>query len=202
LYDELLRPLKDRLIFPLARLLSPLGPTGLTIGGLGLGLVGVYGAFQGFYGLALGFWLGNRLADGLDGAVARLTGKNSDLGGYLDILADFLVYSLLPLGVFWSLQGDSSSWLALGALLASFYLNAASWMYLSALLAKDEALTSLPMPKGLVEGFESIIFLSLMLIFPSVATILAWTMTGLVMLTIVLRFIWARTILDSPKKAK
>jgi phosphatidylserine synthase len=131
-----------------------------------------------------------------------MTGKSSDLGGYLDILADFLVYSLLPLGIFWSIQGDSSSWLALGALLSSFYINAASWMYLSALLAKNEALTSLPMPKGLVEGFESIILLSLMLIFPSTAAILAWTMTCLVILTIGLRFFWARSILDSLKKGE
>ncbi len=44
------------------------------------------------YPLALTCILLNRLADGLDGAVAR-HGRISDLGGYLDIVLDFLFYS-------------------------------------------------------------------------------------------------------------
>ena len=38
----------------------------------------------------------NRLLDGLDGAVARAAG-GTDLGGFLDITMDFLVYSAIPL---------------------------------------------------------------------------------------------------------
>ena len=37
----------------------------------------------------------NRLLDGLDGAVARAAGS-TDLGGFLDITMDFLVYSAIP----------------------------------------------------------------------------------------------------------
>ena len=39
----------------------------------------------------------NRLADGLDGAIARNT-QTTDLGGYLDIVCDFLVYSGVVFG--------------------------------------------------------------------------------------------------------
>src|SRR3546814_1217422 len=46
----------------------------------------------GSYGGALALILLNRLADGLDGAVARHA-RVSDLGGYLDIVLDFLFYS-------------------------------------------------------------------------------------------------------------
>jgi hypothetical protein len=39
----------------------------------------------------------NRLADGLDGAVARLT-EPTDRGAYLDIALDFVFYAAFPLG--------------------------------------------------------------------------------------------------------
>ncbi|MEC7163683.1 MAG: CDP-alcohol phosphatidyltransferase family protein, partial [Pseudomonadota bacterium] len=39
----------------------------------------------------------NRLADGLDGAVARAQ-TPSDLGAYLDIVSDFVLWGLLPIG--------------------------------------------------------------------------------------------------------
>src|SRR3546814_13133055 len=46
----------------------------------------------GSYGWALALILLNRLGDGLDGAVARHA-RMSDLGGYPDIVLDFLFYS-------------------------------------------------------------------------------------------------------------
>src|SRR5918994_6477348 len=49
------------------------------------------------YGLALVLLALNRLLDGLDGAVARAT-RRSALGGYLDIVADYLFYAGVPLG--------------------------------------------------------------------------------------------------------
>ncbi|MEC8546359.1 MAG: CDP-alcohol phosphatidyltransferase family protein, partial [Pseudomonadota bacterium] len=39
----------------------------------------------------------NRLADGLDGAVARAQ-TPSELGAYLDIVSDFVLWGLLPIG--------------------------------------------------------------------------------------------------------
>ena len=39
----------------------------------------------------------SRIGDGLDGAVAKIAGK-TDLGGYLDIVLDFLFYGVIPIG--------------------------------------------------------------------------------------------------------
>jgi phosphatidylglycerophosphate synthase len=39
--------------------------------------------------------LANRILDGLDGAIARAKGK-TDFGGFLDIVADFAFYGLIP----------------------------------------------------------------------------------------------------------
>lgn len=46
---------------------------------------------------ALAAILCNRLMDGLDDALARIT-QTSDAGGYLDITLDFIFYSAVVLG--------------------------------------------------------------------------------------------------------
>lgn len=99
--DERLRGLKDRLLSPLVRHLEGRGvtPLRLTLTGTLFGLAAFLTASLRWWPVALVLWLINRLFDGLDGALARRCGKGSDLGGYLDILADFLVYALLPIGI-------------------------------------------------------------------------------------------------------
>ena len=62
----------------------------ITIGGFLLGLVCCYAVAQGMFAAALIFLLLNRLADGLDGAVARQTAPSA-LGAYIDIVSDFLL---------------------------------------------------------------------------------------------------------------
>ena len=44
-------------------------------------------------------WCLNRFLDGMDGVVARATKTSSDFGGYLDIVVDFTVYGVVPLGI-------------------------------------------------------------------------------------------------------
>ena len=65
----------------------------ITFIGLILGIICFIFLIQGYFLLALLFFLLNRLFDGLDGYVARHT-KVTDLGGYYDILCDFVIYSL------------------------------------------------------------------------------------------------------------
>lgn len=45
------------------------------------------------------FWLLNRALDCLDGALARHRNLQSELGGFLDLLGDFIVYALIPICV-------------------------------------------------------------------------------------------------------
>ena len=87
--DRSMRAAKDRLVRPLVARMSgrvrPLWLTALSlIGGVGGGVLAAFG----FTGLALVAWLMGRWFDALDGAIARASDEQTDLGGYLDMLAD------------------------------------------------------------------------------------------------------------------
>ena len=200
--DTFLRVPKEHLLEPLAARLEGVPPTRVTLVSLGVGLGAAGLAGGGLYGWGLGLWLLNRLLDGLDGEVARRGGRQSDLGGYLDILCDFLVYALVPVALVFS-NPSERAYLALALLLTSFYVNAGSWMFLSALLekrrrgasAKGER-TSVTMPGGLIEGAETVVFYSLFFLFPHAFTPLALLMAGLVAVTAGQRVVWARRVLE------
>ena len=128
--------------------------------------------------------------DGLDGAVARAAGTQSPLGGYLDLMADFVVYAAIPIAIWWSLRAVQSP-MPLVIMLAVFYVNAASWMLLSALIEKGDVQTSVAMPTGLIEGFETIVFYSLFLLFPAWAGELFWVFSALVAISVLQRVVWA-----------
>ncbi|MEO8578511.1 MAG: CDP-alcohol phosphatidyltransferase family protein, partial [Gemmatimonadales bacterium] len=135
--DPALRKLKDRSLDPVARALGPhISPIIVSLFSLVAGLAASFAAFQAAYWMALGFWLLNRLFDGLDGSLARVHARQTDLGGYLDILFDFAVYAALPVAIVMGMPPSEIAYVALVLLLGSYYLNAASWMYLSAILEK------------------------------------------------------------------
>ena len=97
MFDAQIRPLMDRLLNPVGRSLAARGVTAnhVTIIGVLFGLAAAVSvAFQLF---DIAFWLIllNRVADGLDGAVARAS-VTTDFGGYLDIVCDFVFYSAIP----------------------------------------------------------------------------------------------------------
>jgi phosphatidylglycerophosphate synthase len=172
-------------------------PTTVTALAAVAGLAAAAAAWQGAYLPALGLWALNRLLDGLDGTLARLTGRQSDLGAYLDILLDHLVYAAIPLGLAMA-AGTPAALVALAGLLSSFYINAASWMYLAALLEKRQAgaaargeLTGVTMPAGLIEGAETVVFYSLFLLLPGAIAPLFWLMAALVLVTVGQRARWA-----------
>ena len=70
-------------------------------------------------------WLTGQLLGGLDGPVARQHGTASDLGGYLDVVADTIAYAALPIGVAIGID-DHRTWLTVAALLGTFFLNTIS----------------------------------------------------------------------------
>ncbi len=187
--DRSLRPHKTRLLAPLAAGLESVPPLAITAGGLAIGLTGAGLAAAGRWPLALAAWLLSRLADGLDGEVARRTGQGSDRGGYLDLLADTAVYAALPLGVAAGV-GTEAAWVAAAALVASFYLNVVSLTLLAAVLEKRSAgaaargePTTTTLPPGLIEGTETVLFLSLLLLAPGWAVPLMGLMAVAVMAT-------------------
>ncbi len=195
--DNLLRHLKDRLLEPLARALPGTAPIAITLLALAIGLAGIALLTQQYYGWALLCWLLNRLLDGLDGAVARLHQRQSDWGGYVDILSDYAVYAGLPVALVVATP-STAGYLSLSFLLTCFYLNTASWMYLAAILEKRKhgaknrnELTTITMPAGLIGGTETIIFYSLFLLWPAYLVPLYLLMAGLVLVTVGQRLLWA-----------
>jgi phosphatidylglycerophosphate synthase len=197
--DSRLRPLKERLTGPLAARLAPRTAAALfTAGALGAGLGAGLAAASGAVVLSLVLWWSSRIADGLDGPVARRRGEASDLGGYLDLLGDTVVYAAIPIGVAVA-SGQRSTWIAVAVLLCTFYVNTVSWMYLSAVLEKrrsagaaPERTTSIVMPAGLIEGTETIVLYSLLLATPGWAVWWAGLMAVLVVVTVAQRVWWAR----------
>ena len=107
---------------------------GVTLAGLALGLAAAGVLAAGWpAGLALILLLASRLADGLDGAVARATEK-TDFGGYLDIVCDFIFYGAIPLA--FALRDPDANAVAAAVLLMSFYANGASFLAYAILAAK------------------------------------------------------------------
>lgn len=196
MFDILLRPLKDKLLDPLAKLLSRMfSANTVTLMSLLLGIASVIAVFYGYIGTGLIFWILNRITDGLDGAVARVTNKSSDYGGYIDIMADFLIYAALPIA--FALQSPAEAALtAVAVLLAAFYINAGAWMYLSALLEKrgrasTREVTAVTMPEGLIGGTETVIFFTLFFLLPQYLVFMYYLMAALTLISAAQRIIWA-----------
>lgn len=192
--DNSLRLVKERLLTPIALRLGALHPTALTGIGLLVGILGVIVVWQGGYLIGLLLWCLNRLLDGLDGTLARVHNRQSDLGGYLDILADFAMYAAYPVALVAS-RPTETGWVALALLLSIYYINTASWMYLSAILEKrhlaDPQMTTVAMPVGFIGGTETFIFYVLFLLFPHYVVGLFAVMIALVVFTIGQRVWWA-----------
>lgn len=199
--DATLRPTKDRVLAPLARsVLGEVHPAVFTAASLLFTLGAAVAAWEQRPLVAVAFWLVGRLADGLDGAIARARGRSTDLGGLLDIVGDTIGYAAIPLGIAAGLD-TRSGWIVVAVLLATFYVNAVSWTYLSALIEKrrtqagGEMATSVAMPRGLIEGTETIIFFTLALAVPEIATEVLAVMAGLVAVTALERVLVARRLL-------
>lgn len=119
MFDPRLNSLLGPVLKQTARLLVTAGVSanqvtvvGFLIGMLALPLLAVEA-----YSWALAMIVINRIADGLDGAVARLT-HTTDAGGYLDITFDFIFYSAVVFGFL--LANPEQNAIAAGLLLVTF----------------------------------------------------------------------------------
>ena len=132
----------------------------------------------------------NRLLDGLDGTLARLT-KPTDKGGFLDIVLDFLFYSSIPLG--FALMNIEENALAAAVLIYAFVGTGCSFLAFAVIAAKRK-MDSTDYPNksfyylgGLTEASETIFVFALMCLFPVWFTSLAYTFAVLCFITTVLR---------------
>ncbi|MCF2905993.1 CDP-alcohol phosphatidyltransferase family protein [Octadecabacter sp. CECT 8868] len=175
----------------------------VTITGLVLGLSAAFLIAIGWPFLALFLLLASRIADGLDGAVARATTK-TDFGGYLDIACDFLFYGAIPFA--FVIMNPSANAIAGAFLLTSFYFNGTSFLGYAILAEKHEMETSsqgiksLYFSNGLLEGTETIVFFVLLCLFPTSFAALAWIFGALCFATATLRLIAARRVFTTKEK--
>jgi phosphatidylglycerophosphate synthase len=193
--DARLRKLIDPPLDGAGRRLAQLGVTANSVTWTGF-LVGC-GAWAllalGSYGWALALILLNRLADGLDGAVAR-HGRVSDLGGYLDIVLDFLFYSGV---VFFFAVGRPEEALPAAFLIFSFVGTGASFLAFAAVAAKRGITTAARGEKsiyylgGLTEGSETIALFVAICLFPQHFAWFAWIFGALCWLTTSVRIYMA-----------
>jgi len=97
--DQKLRVAKDKILASVTHLVAGLGltPNQLTLLSFALGICSGHFCLVGGFTTGLLLWWLNRLVDGLDGAVARYSQRQTDFGGYLDIICDFIVYTTIPI---------------------------------------------------------------------------------------------------------
>lgn len=209
MFDISLRQVKDRAAAPLCycvpRSVSPLHITAIAfISGL---LACLTATDVGLGGWSLFFWAMNRALDGLDGAVARDRQMVTELGGFLDLLGDFIVYSLLPIAITLGQELEllvDVNWLSVALLEASFHINNFVLFYVSAVAAKREEkeLTSVTMRPALVEGFESGLLFTAMLIWPQYINFWCWAMSAAVGIGICQRVLWVVQALQKVDERK
>jgi phosphatidylglycerophosphate synthase len=165
----------------------------VTWAGFGLGLLGALCISGGWYGLAILVLGLNRLADGLDGAVARTT-KTTDFGAYLDIVLDFIVYTAVAGGF---ALADPANTVAGVVLMISFMGTASAFLAFAIFAAKHDvapeaAQKSFFYVGGLTEGTETILFFLIVLIWPETFPLLGWVFAILCWVTIAQRIFQAR----------
>ena len=169
-----------------------ISPNHMTLIGFSFGVLMCFFIIIDQYLIAIIFLFLNRLSDGLDGTMARLQ-TPTPLGGYLDIVLDFLIYggfvlsfgiteqnnSLLSMVLLFCYIGTGSTFLAKAAILPS----------LANQNLNEEIPKSFQYAVGLIEGTETIVFMVLCLLFPSFFIYFSFIFIILCLITIVFRII-------------
>ena len=189
---KIIEPVIDRFGQSLSR--AGISANAVTIAAFLLGLASAALIANSLFLTGLALLLFSRLCDGLDGAVARATRK-TDFGGYLDIVLDFAVYGLIPLG--FAFADPPANALAAAILLLSFYVNGASFLAYAIMAEKRGMQTeqrgekSLFFTTGLAEATETIAVFALMCIFPAWFSFFAWLFAMICFYTALSRIILA-----------
>jgi len=188
--DARLRPLVDPVLERLAAGLDRRGVTAdrVTVAGFLVGVAAIGAVALGAHGSGLALFLVNRLGDGLDGALARRH-RITDLGGFLDIVLDFLIYAGLVFA--FALANPAANALAAAFLLFAFMGTGSSFLAFAVMAARRGLESDRHGPKslyylgGLTEGTETILFFVLALLLPGSFPLLAvvfgamcWITTG------------------------
>jgi phosphatidylglycerophosphate synthase len=187
----LLQPLFARAAAGLVR--AGVQADGVTWAGFALGVGAAIAIAQQAWLTGWALILLSRLADGLDGELARHRGQASARGAFLDITLDFLFYALIPLAFAWA--DPAANALAAATLLAAFIGTGSSFLAY-AVLAERHGLRSAAYPSkgfyflgGLTEASETLLCFSLMCLWPQHFSLWASGFAALCALTIATRVV-------------
>ena len=164
----------------------------VTLAGFAVGIAGAIAIALGHFHWGLALLLASRIADGLDGAVARLT-QATDRGAFLDITLDFLFYASIPRA--FAIADPAANALPAAVLLAAFIGTGSSFLAFAALAAK-RGFESAAYPNkglyylgGLTEATETLACFALMCLWPERFALWAYGFTVLCALTIATRIV-------------
>jgi len=185
--DSYFRPLIDPPLNRTAKTIARrrISANTVTLVGFAIGLLAMAAIVLEWYGIGLLLIALNRLLDGLDGAVARQT-KPSDLGGYLDIVADFIFYSGV---VFAFALADPERALAAAFLIFSYIGTGVSFLAYAIVAAKrglqheKQGKKAFYYLSGITEGSETIFAMLLMCVLPGSFVAIALVFGSLCWLT-------------------
>ena len=199
MFDERFRRAFPALAAGPVRVLARAGatPNQVTLAACALGCVAAWLLASGRGGIAIALWLASRVLDGLDGLLARETGRGSAFGGYLDITLDMLAYGAMIVGFAVVHPSLTIGWIAV---LLGYILVTTSTLALSSLLEAHHAragLTnrSIAFTPGFAEAGETSIVYVLLVLLPTMATFVVWGWVALLAATVVQRTLFARRVL-------
>jgi phosphatidylglycerophosphate synthase len=171
---------------------------GVTLLGFCIGVGAALAIAMQQYVWGLSLLLASRVADGMDGALARLT-QPTDRGAFLDITLDFLFYASIPLA--FALADPARNALPAAVLLAAFIGTGSSFLAF-AILAERRGLASAQFPGkgffylgGLTEATETLICFALMCVWPERFAWWAYGFAVLCGLTIATRIVGGAKVL-------
>ena len=195
MFDAHLQPVIRGALDPVAARIANAGvrADAVTLAGFAVGVAAAGALALGAYGPGLALILVNRIADGLDGALARKLGP-TERGAFLDIALDFVFYALVPLG--FAVADPERNALPAAALLAAFIGTGSSFLAFAAVAAKrglaapDFPAKGLYYLGGLTEGAETIAVFVVMCLSPSIFPGLAYAFAVLCLATTLMRWRW------------
>lgn len=177
--DALILPIQSRLLRGPAEVLArhEVRADAITLVGFVLGVLTIPALAFDMPLLALLLLAANRIGDGLDGAVARLT-TATERGAFLDIALDFVFYALFPLG--FALADPAQNALPAAVLIAAFVGTGSSFLAFASIAAATGKRANAYPTKGiyylggLTEGTETIAIFAAMCLWPASFPVFAY----------------------------
>ncbi len=200
MFDEPFRARFATASRPVATWLARRGVTAdqVTLAAFVLGLTAAALIALGFPRSGLALWLTSRVADGLDGAVARAAGSTSAFGGYLDITLDMAAYTAMVAGFGLAHPALGVAWIAV---LAGYVIVITTTLALSdaaGVAGRRVSVTdrTFQFTPGLTEAGETNAMYTLWVLLPEHLPFLVWVWAAALLATGVQRTYLAWRVLE------